>query len=82
MDKPATPQKGPYKIKVEKFIFGVLVACPKNNHFVMEPIKKKENLNLLNSWLWKTKSLIFAGARCRADHLFVTAHIHGPNSKL
>ena len=84
MDKPATPQKGPYKIKVEKgkTYFWCACGCPKSNLFVMGPIKKKENLNPLNSWLWKAKSLIFVGARCQTDHLFVTVHIHGPNSKL
>ena len=84
MDKPATPQKVLIKLKLKKakLIFGVLVACPKSNLFVMGPIKKNENLNPLNSWLWKAKSLIFVGARCQTDHLFVTVHIHGPNSKL
>ena len=43
---------------------------------------KKENLNLLNFWQRKVKSSIFVGAKCQTDHLFVTAHIRGLNSKL
>ena len=65
MGNSSTPQKNSYKVIIEKgkTYFGVLVACPKSNLFVMGPIKKKENLNLLNFWQRKVKSSIFVGAK-------------------
>ena len=50
MEKPTSPQKSPYKVKVEKgkTYFGVLVAYLRNNLFAMVLIKKKEILNQLS----------------------------------
>ena len=50
MENPATPQKSPYKVIIEKgkTYFCALVVYHKNNLSVMVFIKKKESLNQLN----------------------------------
>jgi len=47
MDEPNIPQKGPYKVKVEKDKTYFWCACglSQNNLFVMDLIGKRENLS-------------------------------------
>ena len=65
MENPATPQKSPYKVIVEKDKTYSWRACglPQKQPFLMALIKKMGNINQLNIQLKKVKKYIFADAK-------------------
>ena len=84
MDKPATSQKGPYQIKVEKGKIYFWCACglSQKQPFCDGTHKKEGKFKSVKFLAMESEELDFGGCKMWADHLFVTAQIRGLNSKL